>query len=199
MRPAFPAARWLLLGLLGAAAPGYGQNVVVNGDFDANVAGWSFDGRGTVAWDPLDSAGSPTSGSGRITSAQPPANAGAGASQCIPFALTGPFELGARIRFPSGQDRSGFTVVGVALFENATCTGRSSAGANVGTVRSSTTDTWVTKFATNFAPVPATQSILMRLYVYKAEPGGTLTVQFDHAVFGPAGTTPVELLGFAVE
>jgi hypothetical protein len=39
----------------------------------------------------------------------------------------------------------------------------------------------------------------MRLYVYNAEPGGTLTIQFDHAVFGPAGTTPVELLDFAVE
>jgi hypothetical protein len=68
--------------LAGAAR---GQNLVVNGDFATDVAGWSTAYHGpviSIAWSPLDAAGSTQSGSVEVTSTDASGGSG-GPTQCV--------------------------------------------------------------------------------------------------------------------
>lgn len=112
---------------------------------------------------------------------------------------TAPYELGTRVRFPSGQTSSGLVAIRTFFFDNTTCTFPSFGGVVGPNVTSSVTDTWADSFITGVNPSPGALSTLVAIYVVKNEAGGTLSGLVDRVVLGPAGTTPVQLEFFTVE
>lgn len=181
-----------------AAGPAIAQNLVVNGEFPTDVASWSAGSGATIEWHPLDWAGSPASGSIRVTFAAL-ATGAAGAFQCVPFDPPVPFEMGARARIPLPQATIGTAFVSVVTFANTTCSGSPLGAANTGSLTTSTPEVWVDLFSTGLTPAPRTRSVGVLLLVTKDQVEGALSVLFDRVVFGPAGTTPVALQSFAVE
>ena len=190
--------RWAVPALALLATPALAQNLVVNGEFPVDVSSWSAGPGATIEWNPLDWAANPASGSIRVTFVAL-ATGAAGAFQCVPFDPAVAYEMGARIRFPLPQATTGTAFVTVFLFANPTCSPPAIGGANTGGVSTQTPDVWVTVFATGLNPPPGTQSVGVQLFVAKDQVKGALSALFDRVVFGPAGTTPVELQSFAVE
>jgi hypothetical protein len=180
------------------AAPAFAQNLVTNGEFHTDVSSWSAGPGATIEWNPLDWAANPASGSIRVTNVSL-ATGAAGAFQCIPFHPAVPFEMGARVRIPLPQATIGTAFVTVFSFANPTCSPPAIGGANTGSVSTQTPEVWVNLFTTGLNPPPGTQSVGVRLFVAKEQVKGALSALFDRVVFGPAGTTPVELQSFAVE
>jgi hypothetical protein len=182
-------------GLLGTMS----QDVVVNGHFHTDLAGWAAGGLSTQTWNALDWQGDPASGSARVANDFTVANVATGSSQCILLSTPGAYELGGFIRFPSGQTETGTALVQAAMYSNPTCTNPPSSSTNAQIVPSATTDTWVDT-STSAVNVPVgTQSVKVILSVQKTQANGSLAALFDRVRFGPTGTTPVELTSFGVE
>ena len=175
------------------------QDLIVNGHFNTNINGWTLVGIGTQAWDPLDWQASPASGSIRITNTDPTANQGTGSGQCILLTPSGTYEVGAHVRFPSGQAALGAGGVGVAWFDNTTCANPPIGTNNTPAVFSTTTNTWVESFTAALAAPPGTVAVAVAPGVVKATAGGSLAALFDRVRFGPTGTTPAEVQDFSVE
>lgn len=182
-------------GLLGTMS----QDVVTNGHFHTDLAGWTAGGLAAQTWNALDWQGSATSGSARVANNFTVANVSTGSSQCIGLSTAGAYEVGAFIRFPSGQTETGSATVSVARYSNPTCTNPPDLSTNGQIVSSTTTDTWVDTSNTSVAIPVGTQSVRVVLSVQKTQANGSLAALFDRVRFGPTGTTPVELTGFRVE
>ena len=72
------------------AASAHAQNLLVNGDLDADASGWApINGNISLAWDAADPDDPTPSGSLRVQSVIPNAASG-GAKQCIPLAAPSP-------------------------------------------------------------------------------------------------------------
>lgn len=162
-----------------------GQNLVLNPDFDTDVAGWLPFGGTLLAWHPLDSGGDPGSGSGLVTNLGDQPGDSSGSRQCI-GGLSGEVLYGfaADTLIPSGQTETGHSYLLVQWYSDFDCTG--SLGLDESPVLQSTTpDVWLTTVAFAEAPV-GTQSARLRLSVWKNEAVGTLDAHFDSVLFEPA-------------
>lgn len=107
-------ARTLLLTLLfvpGLAADA--QNLIVNGGFDADISAWQPTGfSGTDAgWDDEDAAGTPGSGSARVTidGSVPAGFSTTGMLQCLPVTGGATYELSGDLKTPAAAGSSGLT------------------------------------------------------------------------------------------
>jgi hypothetical protein len=175
------------------------QDLIVNGHFHTDINGWTLVGVGTQAWDPLDFEGNPGSGSIRITNTNPVANQVTGSGQCILLTPSGTYEAGARVRWPSGQAGLGAGGVGMAWFNNTTCTDPPISTQNTPGVINTTTNLWIETFLPAVTPPPGTVAVGVAVGVGKSGAGGSLTALFDRVRFGPTGTTPVAASTFTVD
>jgi hypothetical protein len=185
--------------LLGLPRWSAGQDLIVNGHFHTDINGWTLVGIGSQAWDPLDWEANPGSGSVRVTNTNPVANQGTASAQCVPLTPSGTYEAGAHVRFPAGQPALGAGGVGIAWFNNTTCTDPPISTVNTPAVFSTTTNVWVESFMSGLTPPPGTVAVGVGAGVGKVTAGGTLTGLFDRVRFGPTGTTPVAATGLTVE
>lgn len=194
----FRPHRWPL-GLLGlatlialavAVAAAANPNIVSNGKFDSDTAGWSTDG-GTIAWDADDANGDPASGSLRLMNDLPyPYDNTAYAVQCVDIAAPGTnFELRGQIRVPAGQDRLLAAFLWAIAYPEPACGGVSLAQSWI------TVDTnipaWTT-FSDTGEMQPGSRSVKVILAVTKRAPGPGETATdpviayFDSVFFGEA-------------
>jgi hypothetical protein len=186
------------------AAPVLGQNLIVNGNFDSSTSSWNFTTPGTFTHNPsLDADGSPTSGSGQLANTSPVAFGTSFAAQCITTGISGgsAYDWGAQIRFDTGntQTATGRANVVVSFFDGASCSGSNLGGFTTPNYISSTTDVWAQNEILNVVAPAGAVSAQLSLFTNKVEDSGTITVNFDNVVFGPAGILPVELERFVVE
>ncbi|MFI5182523.1 MAG: FG-GAP repeat domain-containing protein, partial [Thermoanaerobaculia bacterium] len=184
MRKAYVLA---LLSMLTVAGTGAAQNLIVNGNFDSNVLGWTFQDTGSFTLDSSHDADSnPLSGSGRLENAIPLESGSARAMQCV--AVTGgkSNDIWARIRIPSGQTTSGYAMVVVQFYDGASCLGNSVGGVSTPQLNSTTTDTWVVSEVFSQAAPVAAVGARVNLWVNKTEATGSLVVDFDTLAFSPA-------------
>lgn len=187
------------------AAPAVGQNLVVNGSFDSDVSSWSFTTPGTFTHsNTLDAdGGAPASGSGELANTSPVAFGTSFAGQCITTGIVpgNAYDWGARIRFDTGntQTASGRANVVVSFYDGASCSGNNLGSSTTANMTSSTTDVWQQNEVLAFVAPTGSMSAWLTLFTNKVEDTGTITVNFDNVVFGPAGILPVELESFNVE
>ena len=193
--------RALLLTTTFLGLPGWSaaQDLVVNGHFNGDIDGWTLVGFGSQGWSPLDWQANPSSGSIRIVNTRQSANQFTGSAQCIPLSPSGTYELGAHVRFPSGQVDTGFGLAAVAWYDNPNCVPPSISVSNTPLTSSATTDTWIESFMAGIVPPPGTVAVGVGPIIIKTQPTGSMTAFFDRVHFGPTGTTPVALRDFTVE
>lgn len=158
------------------------QNLVANGRFDRDVAGWQADAFATIAFVAEDAGGSPASGSALVRNVSPGPSNGAGVQQCIagPAIREGTtYSWGGAVRNPAGQGRTGRAFVGLRWYASADCTGTPGSQPRNSTT---TVGTWVRLAATSTAPA-GTRSVEFVAFPSKVEAGGQLDVLFDDLFF----------------
>ncbi|MCB1044959.1 MAG: hypothetical protein KDC35_18605 [Acidobacteria bacterium] len=189
--------------VLYSVMPILAQNSIINGDFDTNVLSWSFTTPGTFTHNAsLDADGDPMSGSGELANTSPVAFGTSFAAQCVNGIVAGnSYDFGARIRFDTSntQTASGRANVVVSFFDGPNCSGMNLGGTTTSNIVSTTTDTWIQAEILGFIAPAMAVSAQVSLFTVKTEDTGTMTVNFDNAVFGPAGILPVELTEFSVD
>ncbi len=177
---------WLL------AAPAAAQNLVVNGEFDENLAFWQILNPSiTAGWDALDVDDDPISGSARVVSTQSmPGSelAGSGLLQCFSVAPGARLEMSAWAYVPSGQANNALPDLNATYFSDPSC-GNFLCNNNTvpcGSALSPQVDTigvW-TLTETIFDVPDNVQSVRLFLRPRKVEAGGSVAAHFD-AVFVP--------------
>lgn len=157
------------------------QNLLTNGDFDNDVAGWTA-GLFPVTWDGAsDYQNDPSSGSALILNNDPSA-AYATATQCVDGVVAGEaYRLSTWLRVPPGQTGSGYATVYISWFSQPGCGGAWLSETTTSGISSS--DGW-TDLPAAVGQAPATaQSARVYLNCYKLSSDGELQASFDHVVF----------------
>jgi hypothetical protein len=98
------------------------RNLLVNGTFDRDIAGWSplfSTGSGSGTWSALDAHDSLASGSARVQSTQ--GGLGYQLLQCVNVLPNRTYEYGLTSRIASGQDPAGRVILGVYEYDVADC------------------------------------------------------------------------------
>ena len=175
------AAAGLALPAILAANAGAATNLVTNGTFDTDIAGWNNDANPAVV---LAHKG------GHIEVTNNAAVNGItwfGARQCIPLEPGGdPYTLKADVYVPSGQAIAGQPQLEIVWYSTADC----SAGYLQGHLSATTAakDTWQTISVTDEGPASA-KSARVSLLARKPKPeagdppGGAFTAWFDNVTF----------------
>jgi hypothetical protein len=165
----------VVLALALSVAPLAAQNLLVNPDFDQDVAGWSQVCGPSFDWVAEDEAGCPGSGAAHVLCSDCMGIQGAGIGVCVQVGALETAWASARVR-PSG----GFGVVAMSFYDNPGCT-EPSASQQVAPAVPATGD-WMT-VAFDAVAIPAgTVSILVGF-------GGAVAVgpiesDVDFAYFG---------------
>ena len=162
------------------------QNLVVNGDFDNDVSGWTEMSSILLSWDPTsDYQDSPESGSALIVNADLWANSGA--VQCINGIVAGEaYGLSAWLRAPTGQIGQGTGGVFVWWYVVPDCGGSQTAGP--ATAYITTSDSWVEVVAPSEQAPPGTQSAIVYLNNAKtSSTPGEYRVYYDHVLLTAGG------------
>lgn len=160
----------------------WGQNLVSNPDFEADVTGWTTDPAATVLWSPLDADGNPLSGSAVVTNLSTTAGDSTGARQCIEDIVGGEFyRVAAEILVPGGQAETGGANLLVQWYADSGCFSQLG-GVLTPWVTDATPDVWLTSVDTFAAPM-GVQSARLRLSVAKDQVSGTLDAHFDNVEF----------------
>jgi hypothetical protein len=111
----------LALGALALAAPHplRGQNLIVNGEFDATTDGWSGS---HFSWSAEDHAGNPESGSGRL---EHPSSPGTSllSRQCRPVDAGAVYDVAAWLWLPPQEPASGTAFFYIDWYPGPGCTG----------------------------------------------------------------------------
>ena len=162
-----------------------GTNLLSNGGFDTNVAGWTpFDANIVLIESALDVTGCATSGAVLATN-QAPNGLNSGFYQCVPITAGVSYNAGVMIRTPSGGAK-GQTFLTVAWFPSSDCTG--SGLTLAGQVESSGNfDAWESLTMTNLVAPSGTGSGYVYGQIIKNLPN-TLPYQtyFDMFYLSPA-------------
>jgi hypothetical protein len=178
--------RCLALATLLAGAPAAGQNLLTNGTFDHDLAGWSiFAETLTPSWSPLDATGSAASGSLRVVNRAETDNFGyASATRCVPVVAGERYAARGSFHYPAGQPRVGAGAVFIFFMDDATCHG------NFITIHADEAElaggAWrVIGTGGQVAPAGAL-SASVSFGFRKVGAGGEATFHLDNAHFGPA-------------
>ncbi len=175
---------------LAGSAAGVPSNLLTNGTFDTIVTPWTG-----ASWKVLDAAGSPGSGSARVTNAQLyEYDNWAYGQQCIDAIATGgSYRLSGQAMVPSDQPR----LLGVGIdtqgFSEPGCRGNGSLGGTDALADLGMVDVWQSLSVTTTYP-PAARSVRVYMEVGKRgatglrSPADDVWARFDNIVFVPAGT-----------
>ena len=155
------------------------ENLLMNGQFRANVAGWMPGGNtNAIVWNSMDAQGSSGSGSARVVNMSPNANPNVnGATQCLRLSGAKTYTLSAQFFIPSGQQgQPGASLQAVAYPVN-NCLG-------TGTVNNSPTstspfNTW-TLMTYTFSVPATTNSVRIRINSSKNNTTNNVSVQWDN-------------------
>ena len=164
----------VLVYLPAAGAADY-VNLLSNGTFELDVAGWTPLLDTNIMWDPMDADGSPSSGSAIVTT-----DSTRGARQCSEV-LEGDKEyvLRAMIFIPGMQPASGWGYLKVVLYPQPNCGGYPVLHLFSPWVTSATPDRWLRSVLAMTTP-PSAQSAFVDLTVTKETGTGFLDVAFDN-------------------
>lgn len=169
-----------------AGAPARADELVTNGSFDLDLAGWQVftDTNRDVAWSPLDAAGSGSSGSAELSNTH--ASGGIIVTpliQCVPVQAAASYRVTGEIKIQGGQARTGQGWLTLAWFPNDDCFGTAPSADVVTKV--STPGSW---FSVNTEVTAPAGTVAVALWpgVVKGEPGGTFSVLFDDLSLLPA-------------
>jgi hypothetical protein len=188
-------AQALTLALLGLCLPRGARavNLLPNGSFDVDVAGWQTfnsvpDGRVDLYYEPGEDRVNPAlSGAGRVenTSVAPFSTIGSFPipSVCFPVVADAGYELGGSVRFPASQATTGEARLMVFAYGDPDCQMASVGGASTSSVPESTVD-WTDLSAPFMTPADA-QAARVWLILTKNEAGGTLVAYFDDVFLAP--------------
>lgn len=149
-------------------------NLLVNGDFDSGVEPWvdPFPDPGTtVSWSPIDSAGSPTSGSIQVETVITNGAADGPWSECIP-AEPGPYTFSGQVFRPDSPALA-WATLDLLFFPSPDCVGPYATA----TAFANEVDVWEHVTLTGFAPL-GTAALRARVLV-----GGTSDTIPDVARF----------------
>ena len=169
------------------------QNVVANGDFAADLAGWT---NTDVAkqWNAFDENDDPSSGSLSIRHLSAPGST-IYVEQCAPAAALTEYAFGfSHVTFAAAT--TGRADVRIIWFENATCVG-SAAGVEV--LQSEVEGSW-TRVETLVTSPDAVQSVLVRVGARKdtGAAADEYRVYFDDIVLPEPGASAASLAAIAV-
>ena len=188
----------MAVAVLVLAGPAWGQNLIENGGFDEDLAGWTLFAAGdsSATWNELDAEGSPTSGSFRAEMVY----AGLGnpnavaASQCVPVESDQLYTFGAQILRPA-QATSEISFLRVQWFESADCS-----DAELQTTDQSNflpDDTWISVVRADVFSSAARSARLILATLSQDESGPYVTF-YDDVFFVPEpGTSAGGLTGLA--
>lgn len=173
--------RFLLSIIALSGAPLHAQNLVLNGDFQSGLLGWTNTNPNdmTALWTPNDASGSAGSGSAQIANISAGAENGVTLVQCVPVNTGQTYTYAAKVRIPSGagQDLSNRALVSLRWYSGPDCT-----TPNGGSIQANGSpqsfDVWVSQTSTANARVGA-RSAEVRALVSKVPAGGSFTAQFD--------------------
>ena len=168
----------LLVVLVAAAAPAFGQNLAPNGEFDDNVLGWVQSGVGTLAWTAEDHDGCLASGSAEMTNAQP-GTLDFYLLVCAPGVVPEQvYSAGADFNFPVGQATSGSAKLELRFYEDPNCAGSAIGFFPTPAVDSTSPSIWQrSEWLAALAP-PASQAVLIGIVVHK-DAAGSLVALVD--------------------
>lgn len=175
-----PAAFVAIVMSLSSTAFGSNGNVLSNGTFDVDVAGWTAVGDATIDWSPLDADGDINSGSAMVVNI---ANYSTtmGANQCsAPLEGDQEFFLRSMVYIPSGQSETGYAYVSIRFYGLPDCQGNVLLSDFSSQVYTTTPDQWIESSLLLMAP-PNAQSALVWLSIRKNEDSGSLAIAFDNA------------------
>ena len=198
----------------------WAQNLVVNPDLTAGLAGWTVGNAsgpgvsGSSTWD--SDSGSSSSGSARLVLNEGGSGSGGAAqtlSQCISALPAFPWDFGARRFVAADSDGAGtqvFAAVIFTAFSNIGCSGSSASLAFLDSPGSVVTGE-VDGAAQNWGQLSGTvasdslpggfptASVRVLLTVQTTFSGDSINALYDAVFFGGDGTVPVELLEFAID
>jgi hypothetical protein len=164
------------------------QNLVQNGEFDANVGGWISTGTDlSIEWDPSDYAGSPSSGSLLATNSHAAA-AYYAAWCCVDSLADGKsYTLSGWIRKPSGQTASGWARIYWYWRSSPSCGGTQTLSQSTSSL--SDVDAWTFVSTESEVAPEGTMSAQVVVYISKtsATPG-TSHAYFDGLDFRVTGS-----------
>jgi len=170
-----------ILALTTASTQG-AQNLIPNGTFDTNTAGWTVDSNNTLpsafSW---NATGAPP-GSAQITNSLAGANLSNYVyTQCIAVNPSASLNFSGDMRRPSGQSTAGNGFLFVYWYLEPTCNTPSPTLFGQGPApTTSEVDVWRT-YAVNPLKVPSdTHGALVGIIVNKVTAGGTHTILFDN-------------------
>lgn len=178
-------SRWafsltVIIALLLCGSPATAQNMVANGDFDTNVAGWTpfiipFD------WDPSDWSFDPSSGSGLATNNEN-GYMHAGIDTCVDGIVAGQrYDLGGMIAIPTVQSGDGSAGFGVYWRDGVGCSGAQSDGGTSPYITE--TDTWIHIGKWNLEAPPGAQSAQVGIYNQKTSLGTDPFLSYHDGVY----------------
>ena len=157
------------------------QTLVVNGDFDTNVAGWT-ELSIPLSWDgSSDWQGNPASGSALILNNAAFAD-NSGAIQCVDGIVAGEvYSLSAWLRVPSGQTGTGAARVFIWYYSEPGCAGTWVGESSTPVMAAS--DVWI-GLSSGDTVAPATaQSVKVYLNNFKYTETGIYQASYDHVAF----------------
>lgn len=174
----------VILALL-ATAPAVAQNLLTNGTFGHDVAGWrDCSGGDSLSWSTQDADGASTSGSLQITYSG--SRTGVCVNQCVPVIPGVEYALSAKGFIPSGQSPSLTGTVYVSWYKNAGC--RDYVAEDNLPYRS-TVDTWFAGRIVAQAPAGAAYAAIEpQVNDDSHTPGVPIVDRWDDITFGPVAT-----------
>ena len=202
MRRSRRARTWIRLGChglgaalaLGLAGSAWGQNLIENGGFDEDLAGWTLSaaGNSSAMWDDLDASGSGSSGSLRAEMVY----AGAGtpmavtASQCVPVESDQLYTFGAQALRPA-QAVVEISFLRVQWFEMEECAGAELQVSDRSIIQLE--DTWVSVVSPQISS-SAARSARLRLETLSQDESGPYVTFYDDVFFAPEAGTNIGAL-----
>ena len=163
------------------------QNLIVNGNFDSDVSGWTPLGASLSAeWDPSDYAGSPSSGS-LLGTNDSPTSANLSVVSCVDSISGGqPYQYTGWIKTPSGQTVTGLFRLYWYWYPLASCAGAQTLAASTPYMTSA--DDWIYVSTDSEIAPPGTMSAWLVLGIYKTSAvPGTFQVYYDGLDFRHTG------------
>jgi len=168
--------------VLAAGSWSAAQNLLVNPDFDTDVAGWTTWGTDvSIVWNPEDAYGSPASGSGEVINSYVGSGSGLRAFQCVSVTGGAVYQLRGKVLIPPGQPTLQGGELYIWWYAEEWCQALIATAGSPLVVWPE--DVWIEVAAPlSEAPIGA-QSAWISLSVNQLAPGGTVSVLFDDLMF----------------
>jgi hypothetical protein len=187
----------LVLGMMVFAVETYAltsDNLLANPGFSSNLSGWERNADFTQ-WSSKDALGSSSSGSALINFD----DSGGGfhvIGQCILVPPSpGPFDVGGKFFFPSGQEQRAFGAVLVVWFSDSACSGSALRTDEFDTPVPLQTESWRSLFGYRLAPPAGAGSALVDFGVskYDSAAGSGVSCYVDETFFRSTSCTPSDV------